>query len=90
MNTQLTIYALADHSHLTEDVYQTGSHPRLWIHLTDDLGRTIVKTPVATVKEALSALRDHHCQDVEVSYNTDVTTTIYRLAHRIMEHFLPG
>ena len=86
--TQLTIYALADNSTLTEDVYTSTSPRRLYIHLTDHRGETLVRTPVTTVKEALSALRDHRCDDVTVSYNTDCTRKIYQLANSINQHLL--
>jgi hypothetical protein len=86
--TQLTIYALADNSTLTEDVYTSTRAKQLHIRLTDAHNKTLVQTAVTSVREALDALKTHTVNDVHVSYNTDCTAKIYRLATSINAHFL--
>ena len=84
----LTIYALANNSNSTEDVYTSTAKKQLYIKLTDSNNKTLVHTPVASLKQALSALQKHNITNVHVSYNVDCTNTIYTLANKINLHFL--
>lgn len=84
----LTVYALAQNSTLTEDVYTSPRAKQLHIRLTDSWGRTLVDTAVTGLKQALDALGTHRVDDVQVCYNTDCTAKIYRLANTINRHFL--
>ena len=86
----LTIYALAHDSNSTEDVYiSLHDKVKLYIKLTDDLGKTLVEQSVTSLKQAVDALKDYTVTDVDVFYNVDVTDSIYNLANRICLRYLP-
>ena len=84
----LTIYALANNSNLTEDVYTSTAAKKLYIKLTDSNSTTLVHTTVDSVKQALAALKNYTVDNVHVSYNTDCTQKINSLANKINLHFL--
>tara|TARA_B100001287_G_scaffold15977_1_gene11968 strand:- start:1297 stop:1560 length:264 start_codon:yes stop_codon:yes gene_type:complete len=85
----LTIYALAHDSSSTEDVYiSLHDKVRLYIKLTDDLGKTLVEQSVTSLEQAIDAIENYPVTDVEVSYNVDVTDDIYNLANEINRHYL--
>ena len=85
----LTIYALAHDSKSTEDVYiSLHDKVKLYIKLTDDLGKTLVEQSVTSLKQAVDALKNYTVTDVDVSYNVDVTDSIYSLANSINLHYL--
>ena len=87
----LTIYALAHDSSSTEDVYiSLHDKVRLYIKLTDDLGKTLVEQSVTSLEQAIDALKNYTVTDVDVSYNVDVTDSIYSLANSINLHYLPN
>ena len=53
----LTIYALAHDSSSTEDVYiSLHDKVRLYIKLTDDLGKTLVEQSVTSLEQAIDAI----------------------------------
>ena len=85
----LTIYALAHDSSSTEDVYiSLHDKVRLYIKLTDDLGKTLVEQSVTSLEQAIDAIENYPVTDVDVSYNVDVTDSIYNLANEINMHYL--
>ena len=85
----LTIYALADDSKLTEDVYTSlQDKVKLYIKLTDDLGKTLIEQSVASLEQAIDAIQNYPVTDVDVSYNVDVTDDICDLANRISTYYL--
>ena len=85
----LTIYALAHDSSSTEDVYiSLHDKVRLYIKLTDDLGKTLVEQSVTSLEQAIDAIENYPVTEVDVCYNVDVTDKIHRLALKINEHFL--
>ena len=85
----LTIYALAHDSKSTEDVYiSLHDKVKLYIKLTDDLGKTLIEQSVASLEQAIDAIENYPVTDVEVSYNVDVTDDIYNLANEINRHYL--
>lgn len=84
----LTIYALANNSSATEDVYTSTSAKNLHIKLTDSNNKTLVQRSVSNFKQAIAALQCYNITDVHVSYNVDVTDKIYKLANKINMHFL--
>ena len=85
----LTIYALADDSKLTEDVYTSlEDKVKLYIKLTDDLGKTLIEQSVANLEQAIDAIQNYPVTDVDVCYNVDVTDSIYNLANEINMHYL--
>ena len=85
----LTIYALAHDSSSTEDVYiSLHDKVRLYIKLTDDLGKTLIEQSVTSLEQAINAIENYPVTDVEVSYNVDVTDDIYNLANEINRHYL--
>tara|TARA_B100000424_G_scaffold122358_1_gene92664 strand:+ start:284 stop:547 length:264 start_codon:yes stop_codon:yes gene_type:complete len=85
----LTIYALAHDSSSTEDVYiSLHDKVRLYIKLTDDLGKTLIEQSVTSLEQAIDAIENYPVTDVEVSYNVDVTDDIYNLANEINRHYL--
>ena len=85
----LTIYALADDSKLTEDVYTSlEDKVKLYIKLTDDLGKTLIEQSVANLEQAIDAIQNYPITDVDVSYNVDVTDDICDLANRINTYYL--
>ena len=56
----LTIYALAHDSNSTEDVYiSLHDKVKLYIKLTDDLGKTLVEQSVTSLKQAVDALKNY-------------------------------
>lgn len=83
----LTIYALANNSNSTEDVYTSTAKKQLYIKLTHN-SKTLVHTAVASLSQALYALQTYNITNVHVSYNVDCTRTIYTLANKINLHFL--
>jgi hypothetical protein len=83
----LTIYALANNSNSTEDVYTSTAKKQLYIKLTHN-SKTLVHKTVASLSQALSALQCYNITNVHVSYNVDCTNTIYTLANKINLHFL--
>ncbi len=86
----LTIYALADDSSSTEDVYiSLHDKVKLYIKLTDDLGKTLIEQSVASLEQAIDAIQNYPVTDVDVCYNVDVTDSIYNLANRICLRYLP-
>ena len=86
----LTIYALAHDSKSTEDVYiSLHDKVKLYIKLTDDLGKTLIEQSVASLEQAIDAIQNYPVTDVEVCYNVDVTDSIYNLANRICLRYLP-
>ncbi len=85
----LTIYALAHDSSSTEDVYiSLHDKVRLYIKLTDDLGKTLVEQSVTSLEQAIDAIENYPVTDVDVCYNVDVTDSIYNLANEINRHYL--
>lgn len=85
----LTIYALAHDSSSTEDVYiSLHDKVRLYIKLTDDLGKTLVEQSVTSLEQAIDAIENYPVTDVDVCYNVDVTDSIYNLANEINMHYL--
>ena len=85
----LTIYALAHDSSNTEDVYiSLHDKVRLYIKLTDDLGKTLVEQSVTSLEQAIDAIENYPVTDVDVCYNVDVTDSIYNLANEINRHYL--
>ena len=87
----LTIYALADDSKSTEDVYiSLHDKVKLYIKLTDEQGKTLVEQSVTSLEQAIDAIENYPVTDVEVSYNVDVTDYIYSLANSINLHYLPN
>ncbi len=85
----LTIYALAHDSSSTEDVYiSLHDKVRLYIKLTDDLGKTLVEQSVTSLEQAIDAIENYPVTDVDVCYNVDVTDDIYNLANEINMHYL--
>ena len=84
----LTIYARADNSNLTEAVYTSTSAKKLYIKLTDSTNKTLVHTPVTSVKQAIAALKNYSVNAVHVSYNVDCTQKISSLANSINKKFL--
>tara|TARA_A100001388_G_C28360960_1_gene307887 strand:- start:184 stop:447 length:264 start_codon:yes stop_codon:yes gene_type:complete len=85
----LTIYALAHDSSSTEDVYiSLHDKVRLYIKLTDDLGKTLVEQSVTSLEQAIDAIENYPVTDVDVCYNVDVTDDIYNLANEINRHYL--
>ena len=87
----LTIYALADDSKSTEDVYiSLHDKVKLYIKLTDEQGKTLVEQSVTSLEQAIDAIENYPVTDVDVSYNVDVTDSIYSLANSINLHYLPN
>ena len=85
----LTIYALAHDSSSTEDVYiSLHDKVRLYIKLTDDLGKTLVEQSVTSLEQAIDAIENYPVTEVDVCYNVDVTDDIYNLANEINRHYL--
>ena len=85
----LTIYALAHDRSSTEDVYiSLHDKVRLYIKLTDDLGKTLVEQSVTSLEQAIDAIENYPVTDVDVCYNVDVTDSIYNLANEINMHYL--
>ena len=85
----LTIYALAHDSNSTEDVYiSLHDKVKLYIKLTDDLGKTLIEQSVASLEQAIDAIENYPVTDVDVCYNVDVTDSIYNLANEINMHYL--
>ena len=85
----LTIYALAHDSNSTEDVYiSLHDKVRLYIKLTDDLGKTLVEQSVTSLEQAIDAIENYPVTEVDVCYNVDVTDDIYNLANEINRHYL--
>ena len=85
----LTIYALAHDSNSTEDVYiSLHDKVKLYIKLTDDLGKTLVEQSVTSLEQAIDAIENYPVTDVDVCYNVDVTDSIYNLANEINRHYL--
>tara|TARA_B100000378_G_scaffold257370_1_gene235742 strand:- start:97 stop:360 length:264 start_codon:yes stop_codon:yes gene_type:complete len=85
----LTIYALAHDSSSTEDVYiSLHDKVRLYIKLTDDLGKTLVEQSVTSLEQAIDAIENYPVTEVDVCYNVDVTDSIYNLANEINRHYL--
>ena len=85
----LTIYALAHDSNSTEDVYiSLHDKVRLYIKLTDDLGKTLVEQSVTSLEQAIDAIENYPVTEVDVCYNVDVTDSIYNLANEINRHYL--
>ena len=85
----LTIYALAHDSSSTEDVYiSLHDKVRLYMKLTDDLGKTLVEQSVTSLEQAIDAIENYPVTDVDVCYNVDVTDSIYNLANEINRHYL--
>ena len=83
----LTIYALANNSNSTEDVYTSTAKKQLYVKLTHN-SKTLVHTTVTSLKQALAALQSYNITNVHVSYNVDCTSAIYKLANKINAHFL--
>jgi hypothetical protein len=83
----LTIYALANNSNSTEDVYTSTAKKQLYVKLTHN-STTLVHTTVTSLKQALKALQSYNITNVHVSYNVDCTSAICTLANKINLHFL--
>ena len=83
----LTIYALANNSNSTENVYTSTAKKQLYVKLTHN-STTLVHTTVTSLKQALKALQSYNITNVHVSYNVDCTQAIYKLANKINLHFL--
>ena len=85
----LTIYALAHDSKSTEDVYiSLHDKVKLYIKLTDDLGKTLIEQSVASLEQAIDAIENYPVTDVDVCYKVDVTDSIYNIANEINMHYL--
>ena len=85
----LTIYALADDSSSTEDVYiSLHDKVRLYVKLTDLQGKTLIDESVTSLEQAIRLIENYPVTDVEVCYNVDVTDDICSLANKINRHYL--
>ena len=91
MTNVLTVFAVAkNNSNSTEDVYTAGAIKNtVCVKLIDEqAGKVLVEKHVTGLNNALKALENYNVTDCFVSYNTDVTNAVSKLAEKISKHYV--